>query len=78
MRKYRSRPPLQAKRLRSDDAWFEDFNHMEKNITVFEQESGWENTGLLGPDGEPIQCLVMGLHHPIGFVNFEDVEEEDE
>jgi len=56
------------------DDWWDDYNAMEKNITVYETETTWEKTGLLGPDGEPIEVLVMGLHHPIGFVWFEEEE----
>jgi hypothetical protein len=76
MRKYRSRPPLAAIRPRSDDGW-DDYNLMDKSITVYETEGSWEPLGILGPDGEPIEVLVGGME-PIGFLHefFEAGEDE--
>lgn len=77
MKRYRSKPPLQAKRLRSDDGWNDDWNYMSKDITVFETEAGWEPIGILGPDGQPIEALVGGME-PIGFLHeYFDPEEDD-
>jgi hypothetical protein len=70
MRKYRSRPPLQAKRLRSDDGWL-DYNAMDKNITVYEADTHWTQIPILHPDTErPIE--VYTGPDPIGFVWFEE------
>jgi len=75
MRKYRSRPPLAASRPRSDDGW-DDFNMMEKNITVYEQEPAWQQLGILGPDGQPIE--YMDCMEPIGFLWHLHEEGEDD
>jgi hypothetical protein len=76
MKRYRSKPPLKSSRLRSDDGW-DDYNLMEKNITVYETEANWETIGLLGPDGQPIEALVGGME-PIGFLHDFIASEEDE
>jgi hypothetical protein len=76
MKKYRSRP-LKARRLRSDDSWDEDFNLMEKTITVYETEAEWQSIGILDSDGQPIEVFSGGMG-PIGFVHFGEPSEEDE
>lgn len=45
---------------------------MDRSLTVYEPEAQWEATGLLDPDGQPLQAYV-GLD-PIGFMHFEDDE----
>jgi hypothetical protein len=77
MKRYRSKPPLKASRLRSDDGWIDDFNLMEKSITVYETEAEWQPIGILGPDGQPIECLVGGME-PIGFIHFDNAEDDDD
>ena len=69
MRRYRRAPTLKTRA--GSDEWYDDTrDEGPKTIDVYEADTHWEPTGILDPDGQPMQAYVGP--DPIGFVWFED------
>lgn len=73
MRRYRRAPVVTARtRADDDEGFWSEWSMSKPTIDVYEAETRWEATGILDPDGHPMQAYVGP--DPIGFVWFEDDE----